>query len=331
MKRCNVILVLQFLFVGHIKSWDDGSVLLRDVQALTLYKDRYTTARRSSPVPQLQCVGGSAGCQAFVPEVVQCQNKGWDGEDVQWECKTDMDNAYRFGRMEVSCEGYRNPADALILKGSCGLEYTLELTEHGRRTSHAGTKSFGALSLETTNATRLASRVVKANLQPVGTPEVCWWLLCSCSWHTAYTSCSSAGTRPPGGRAMDRQVTPGIIAMAPLQHHRPRDSNPTSQAILVPTQATVSIVTTLTGNSTQEAMLLLAQVGASGPAWEQEECWDISLVVIETSPTTMIAPLTTDLLLLEATHLPLGHALLPVLEELKEDESCGGGQLINTE
>lgn len=60
-----------------------GSVLLRDVQVLTLYKGRYTTARRSSPVPQLQCVGGSAGCQAFVPDVVQCQNKGWDGVDVQ--------------------------------------------------------------------------------------------------------------------------------------------------------------------------------------------------------------------------------------------------------
>lgn len=52
------------------------------------------------------------------------------------------------------------------------------------------------------------------------------------------------------------------------------------KAILVPTQATVSTVTTLTGNSTQEAMLLLAQVGASGLAWELEECWDISLVII---------------------------------------------------
>ncbi|XP_040041905.2 store-operated calcium entry-associated regulatory factor isoform X1 [Gasterosteus aculeatus] len=145
MKRCKVIVVLQFLLVGHIKSWDDGSVLLRDLQALTLYKNRYTTARRASPVPQLQCVGGSAGCQAFVPEVVQCQNKGWDGVDVQWECRTDMDNAYRFGRIEVSCEGYSHPADALILKGSCGLEYTLELTEHGRSTSHGGTKSFGGL------------------------------------------------------------------------------------------------------------------------------------------------------------------------------------------
>ncbi|KAK9540276.1 hypothetical protein VZT92_002738 [Zoarces viviparus] len=151
MKRCNVIVVLQFLLVGHVKSWDDGSVLLRDVQALTLYKDRHTTARRSSPVPQLQCVGGSAGCQAFTPAVVQCRNKGWDGVDVQWECKTDMDNAYRFGRIEVSCEGYSHPTDALILKGSCGLEYTLELTEEGRRTSQgswgsqSGSKGFGGL------------------------------------------------------------------------------------------------------------------------------------------------------------------------------------------
>ena len=58
-------------------------MLLRDVNVLTLYKGRYTTARRSSPVLQLQCVGGSAGCGAFVPEVVQCVNKGWDGVDAQ--------------------------------------------------------------------------------------------------------------------------------------------------------------------------------------------------------------------------------------------------------
>ncbi|XP_041822753.1 store-operated calcium entry-associated regulatory factor [Chelmon rostratus] len=146
-----ITVVLQFLFVGHIESWDDGSVLLQNVQVLTLYKGRYTTARRSSPVPQLQCVGGSAGCQTFVPEVVQCQNKGWDGVDVQWECKTDMDNAYRFGRIEVSCEGYNHPADAYILKGSCGLEYTLDLTDEGlRRTqgswgSHSGFKEFGGI------------------------------------------------------------------------------------------------------------------------------------------------------------------------------------------
>uniref|UniRef100_UPI0037E7F011 store-operated calcium entry-associated regulatory factor n=1 Tax=Semicossyphus pulcher TaxID=241346 RepID=UPI0037E7F011 len=136
------------LLVKNIRSWNEGGVLLRDVQVLTLYKGRYTTARRSSPVPQLQCIGGSAGCQAFIPEVVQCQNKGWDGVDVQWECRTDMDSAYRFGRVEVSCEGFSHPADAFILGGSCGLEFTLELTEEGRRTrggSAGGFKGFEGL------------------------------------------------------------------------------------------------------------------------------------------------------------------------------------------
>lgn len=132
MKRAFIFLVT-FLLWESVCSWNEGSVLLRDVQVLTLYKDRYTTGRRSSPVPQLQCVGGSAGCHSFVPETVQCQNKGWDGVDVQWECKTDMDNAYRFGRIEVSCEGYNHPSDQYVLAGSCGLEYTLELTEEGRR------------------------------------------------------------------------------------------------------------------------------------------------------------------------------------------------------
>lgn len=124
-----------FLILEPVCGWNEGSVLLRDIQVLTLYKGRYTTGRRSSPVPQLQCVGGSAGCHTFVPEVVQCQNKGWDGVDVQWECKTDMDNSYRFGRIEVSCEGYSHPSDQYVLTGSCGLEYTLELTEEGRRRS----------------------------------------------------------------------------------------------------------------------------------------------------------------------------------------------------
>lgn len=44
-----------------------------------------------------------------------------------------MDNWYRFGKVEVSCEGYNNPDDPYILRGSCGLEYTLELTAEGRQ------------------------------------------------------------------------------------------------------------------------------------------------------------------------------------------------------
>ena len=75
-------------------SKDPGKVLLKDVQVLTLKAGQMTTGRRSSPVQQLNCVGGSARGR-FNPQVVQCYNRGWDGQDVQWECKSDMDNLYR--------------------------------------------------------------------------------------------------------------------------------------------------------------------------------------------------------------------------------------------
>ncbi len=32
-----------------------------------------------------------------------------------------MDNDYRFGRVEVSCEGYDYPEDPYVLRGSCGV------------------------------------------------------------------------------------------------------------------------------------------------------------------------------------------------------------------
>ncbi|XP_069834143.1 store-operated calcium entry-associated regulatory factor [Dendropsophus ebraccatus] len=118
-------------------------VLLRDIQAVTLYADRYTNARRTNPILQLKCVGGSAGCSAVIPQVVQCHNRGWDGIDIQWECKMDLDNAYRFGKIEVNCEGFEYPDDPYVLRGSCGLEYTLELTEEGRRRSQSDYRSTG--------------------------------------------------------------------------------------------------------------------------------------------------------------------------------------------
>ena len=74
----------------------------------------------------------SPKCYNFTNLPFQCYNRGFDGQDVQWECKADMDNLYRFGSVEVVCEGYDYPDDPYILKGSCGLEYTLELTKEGQ-------------------------------------------------------------------------------------------------------------------------------------------------------------------------------------------------------
>ena len=130
-------------------------IRLTDVSVITLHPGKMTNSRRTHPVPQLKCVGGSAGCSAFTPSVVQCYNQGSDGYDaqvncdrnlicshkdylkekfslyhisfvncdtfLQWECKTDMDSQYKFGEITVSCEGYDYPDDPYILKGSCGV------------------------------------------------------------------------------------------------------------------------------------------------------------------------------------------------------------------
>ncbi|KAF9081372.1 hypothetical protein BGX23_000964 [Mortierella sp. AD031] len=114
-------------------------VLLRDVQTLTLHQGRMTTGRRTSPVPQIKCVGGNA-CGDFEPEVVQCTNAGFDGEDVQWKCQADLPENVRFGQLDVYCEGYTHPDDPFVLKGSCGLEYKLQYTNvrYNTNNNHGG-------------------------------------------------------------------------------------------------------------------------------------------------------------------------------------------------
>lgn len=47
-----------------------------------------------------------------------------------------MSTDYRFGKTDVSCEGYRDRHDPYVLKGSCGLEYTLEYTDQGKARVH---------------------------------------------------------------------------------------------------------------------------------------------------------------------------------------------------
>lgn len=109
-------------------------VLLSEVNSLTFRNGHFTTGRRSSPIQQINCVGGNAGC-ASIPSTIQCTNKGTDGFDSQWECSAELDEQFKFGETNVVCEGYDYPNDSYILKGSCGVEYTLERTgSRSRRT-----------------------------------------------------------------------------------------------------------------------------------------------------------------------------------------------------
>lgn len=111
-------------------------ILLEDIRTLTLRHGEWTTSRRSSPVPQLKCIGGTAGCYALVPQHVQCYNRGSDGYDIQWECKTEMNNKYRFGKIDITCEGYDYADDPYILAGSCGLEYTIDYSSNAKSSDY---------------------------------------------------------------------------------------------------------------------------------------------------------------------------------------------------
>ncbi|KAK4683413.1 hypothetical protein P7C73_g6855, partial [Tremellales sp. Uapishka_1] len=104
--------------MGHKK------VALKGVKTLTFFADKKTTGRRTSPIPQLECVGKA--CRGFQPQVIQCTNNGDDGAgSIQWRCDTDLPSSLRLGKTDVSCEGWSAAGDSNILQGSCALQYNL--------------------------------------------------------------------------------------------------------------------------------------------------------------------------------------------------------------
>ncbi|KAF5359264.1 hypothetical protein D9756_003453 [Leucocoprinus leucothites] len=98
-------------------------IALASIPALTFYKDSWTASQRTSAIPQLTCIGKP--CKLYQPEVVRCANLGGSGTEVDWKCEADLPEALRFGKVEVSCEGWSKAGDPYVLKGSCGLEYKL--------------------------------------------------------------------------------------------------------------------------------------------------------------------------------------------------------------
>lgn len=47
-------------------------ILLKDVKTLNFYRNRRTTSRKTHSIHQLSCVGGTAGCRLFTPNVSSC-------------------------------------------------------------------------------------------------------------------------------------------------------------------------------------------------------------------------------------------------------------------
>lgn len=123
------------------KNKKNDAVLLSSVKSLTLRDGQDTSHRRVSALPQLNCVGGNAK-GLYDVDVMRCTNSGseYDSEDIQWTCKANLPPEFKLGSTDVICEGYDNADDPFVLKGSCGVEYRLMLTDLGevRRYTRAG-------------------------------------------------------------------------------------------------------------------------------------------------------------------------------------------------
>ncbi|EGC48381.1 DUF1183 domain-containing protein [Histoplasma capsulatum var. duboisii H88] len=112
------------------------AVLLSAIQSLTFHSNRKTTHRRLPAVEQLTCIGPSKKiCALYTPDTMRCVNQGhdYDVNDVQWTCTAHLPPEFRLGSTDVVCEGYRDKEDPWVLKGSCGVEYRLLLTERGEQ------------------------------------------------------------------------------------------------------------------------------------------------------------------------------------------------------
>lgn len=118
----------------HARKPPSDAVLLSNIKTLTLQGGRQTTSRRAPSVPQLDCVGGNAKGLHDV-DVMRCTNAGseYAPEDVQWTCQASLPREFKLGSTDVVCEGYASSEDPFVLKGSCGVEYRLILTEEGER------------------------------------------------------------------------------------------------------------------------------------------------------------------------------------------------------
>lgn len=115
------------------KNVPKNAILLSKVESLTFRGGKMTTSRRVSAVPQLSCAGPSEICKLYDVEVMRCTNEGadYDAENIQWACRADLPEEFKLGSTDVACEGYASSDDTYVLKGSCGVEYRLLLTDKG--------------------------------------------------------------------------------------------------------------------------------------------------------------------------------------------------------
>ncbi|ETS79969.1 hypothetical protein PFICI_07498 [Pestalotiopsis fici W106-1] len=110
-----------------------NAILLSEVQSLTLRGGAKTAHRRVAAAPQLKCISHPSICKLHDVDLMRCTNQGsgYSDEDIQWSCTANLPPTLKLGSTDVICEGYASSDDEYVLKGSCGVEYRLVLTDEG--------------------------------------------------------------------------------------------------------------------------------------------------------------------------------------------------------
>lgn len=167
-------------------------VLLSDIRALTLRKDAKTSHNRVPAIPQLNLIGGNARGYYKV-ETLRCKNAGagYSDDDIQWTCTADLPTEFKLGSTDVICEGFANSNDPYVLKGSCGVEYRLMLTDAGEERYLARGKS-GDQWVQDTLRSKSGDWA----------PTIFWVIFVAVvGWMIYSAFIRNAGTRRPTGRA----------------------------------------------------------------------------------------------------------------------------------
>ncbi|GFP53939.1 store-operated calcium entry-associated regulatory factor [Trichoderma asperellum] len=131
-----VFLLSVFPFQSLAARPNKNAILLSEVRTLTLRGNgAKTTSRRVAPIPQLKCISSKAVCDLYSIDVLRCTNQGssYGTEDIEWSCTASLPEEFKLGSTDVICEGYSSPDDPYVLKGSCGVEYRLILTDKGEK------------------------------------------------------------------------------------------------------------------------------------------------------------------------------------------------------
>ncbi|GKT37734.1 Store-operated calcium entry-associated regulatory factor like protein [Aduncisulcus paluster] len=113
---------------------DVTPVHISQLSVLVFHRDSFTTSRKAAYYPQIELIGGNAANDASIPDQITCENIGYDGISVAWQCTTEMPVQFKLSRTDVVCEGWTQPGDSYIVPGSCSVQITIDYSGKSQST-----------------------------------------------------------------------------------------------------------------------------------------------------------------------------------------------------